>query len=132
MPEYTREQLENLIRDFSDGFDRDDLDFVMKHFTEDATYVEFNGKTNRGKAAIREAFEPQFRGDFGKMRFEKKELFVDVEFGKAFFGWWCTIENEGKIQKGDGLDVFHFEGGLIKEKRSYFLCDIPKFDFVDG
>ena len=130
MSELNKSQIEDLINRFTDGFNRDDLDFVMEFFTEDATYVEFNGKQNHGKHEIREAFEPQFRGDFGKMRFKDKEFFIDEQSGKALFNWWCIIEIDGKTQKCDGLDIFNFEDGLIKKKRTYFLCEMPKF--IDG
>ena len=97
----------------------------MEFFAEDAVYVEFNGKENHGKKNIREAFEPQFRGDFGPVRFHAEDFFADEEAGRALARWRCTLEIDGKPQEWEGLDIFHFEGSLIKEKRTYAQAPIP-------
>lgn len=120
-----RTQIADINVRFADAFNRDDLDGVMEFFTEDAVYVEFNGKENHGKAKIREAFEPQFRGDFGKVCFHAEDFFVDIEAGKALARWRCTLEIDGKPQEWEGLDIFHFESALIKEKRTYAQAPIP-------
>ena len=62
----THAELEDLVVRFTDAFNREDLDAVMAFFADDAVYDEFDGQRRVGKAAIRAAFEPQFRGDFGK------------------------------------------------------------------
>jgi ketosteroid isomerase-like protein len=61
----TRAELEDLTLRFTDAFNREDLDAVMAFVAEDAVYDQFNGARAVGKAAIRAAFVPQFRGDFG-------------------------------------------------------------------
>ena len=68
-----RSRLEDLVLRFTDAFNREDLDGVMSFMDDDAIYDEFNGRQHRGKAAIREAFVPQFRGDFGKIRFQTED-----------------------------------------------------------
>ena len=74
-----RAKLIDLTRRFTDAFNRNDLDAVMAFFSDDAVYDEFNGKRNRGKLAIRAAFEPQFTGAFGDMKFLEDDIFVDAE-----------------------------------------------------
>ena len=37
---------------------------------DDAVYDELDGRRHVGRDAIRAAFEPQHRGDFGRIRFE--------------------------------------------------------------
>jgi uncharacterized protein (TIGR02246 family) len=125
-----RAQLVELIKHFTDAFNRDDLDEVMSFFTEDALYTEFNGKQNRGKEAIRKAFEPQFQGAFGEIRFHEQDIFVDETEGKALIRWKCTIQVDGKPQAWDGLDIVHFEGTLVKEKHTYAKADVPKLEAV--
>lgn len=115
----TRAQLEDLVIRFTEAFNQDDLDGVMSFMAEDAIYDEFNGKTNRGKAAIRAAFEPQFRGDFGVIRFHTEDMFVDVESGKALIRWLCTLERNDSRRGWRGLDILHFENGLLTEKHTY-------------
>ena len=121
-----RAQRIELVRQLTDAFNRDDLDKVMAFFTEEALYAEFNGRQNRGKDAIRKAFEPQFQGAFGRIRFHEQDIFVDEKDGKALIRWRCTIELDGEPQEWDGLDILHFEDALIKEKHTYAKADFPK------
>ncbi len=125
-----RTQLVERVRHFTDAFNRDDLDAVMGFFTEEALYAEFNGRRNQGKAEIRKAFEPQFQGAFGKIRFHEEDLFVDEEAGKALIRWRCAIELDGKPLAWDGLDILHFEDALIKEKHTYARADMPKLEEI--
>jgi ketosteroid isomerase-like protein len=120
-----RTQLEDLVVRFTEAFNRDDLDGVMSFMAEDAIYDEFNGRLNRGKQAIREAFVPQFRGDFGKIRFQTEDLFVDSESDKALIRWLCTIENDGRSSAWRGLDILCFENGLLAEKHTYAKAKVP-------
>ena len=85
----TRDELKQITLQFTDAFNRDDLDGVMAWFAEDAVYDEFHGARHEGKEAIRAAFEPMFAGKFGKVRFEEEDLFLDPEDGKAMISWSC-------------------------------------------
>ncbi len=125
MAVHSRAHIEKLLSRFTDAFNRDDLDGVMEFFAEDALYAEFNGTENRGKDAIRTAFEPQFRGDFGTIRFHTEDLFVDEQTGKALSRWRCTIEMEGASQEFKGLDIYHLENDLITEKHTYTQASMP-------
>jgi len=111
--------LHQLVIDFTDAFNRDDLEGVLAYMTDDALYDEFNGGRAKGKSAIRAAFEPQFRGDFGKIRFHTEDLFVDAESGKAMIRWLCTLENGERYGGWRGLDILHIEDGMITEKHTY-------------
>ena len=120
-----RKQLEDLVVRFTEAFNRDDLDGVMSFMAEDAIYDEFNGRRSRGKQAIREAFVPQFRGDFGRIRFQTEDLFVDPESGKALIRWLCTLESDGQSSAWRGLDILRFEDGLLAEKHTYAKAKVP-------
>jgi uncharacterized protein (TIGR02246 family) len=122
----TSSTLRDLVVRFTEAFNRDDLDEVMSLFAEEGIYDEFDGKRSRGKAAIRAAFEPQFRGDFGKIRFEPEDLFVEEASGKAgeaagkaMIRWACTIEKNGRTREWRGLDVLHVKDGRVTEKHTY-------------
>jgi ketosteroid isomerase-like protein len=121
----TRAQLEDLVIRFTEAFNQDDLDGVMAFMADEAIYDEFNGKSNRGKAAIREAFVPQFRGDYGVLRFHTEDLFVDAEAGKALIRWLCTLERSGRRRGWRGLDILHVENGLITMKLTYAKAEVP-------
>jgi ketosteroid isomerase-like protein len=120
-----RKQLEDLVVRFTEAFNRDDLDGVMSFMAEDAIYDEFNGRQSRGKEAIREAFVPQFRGDFGRIRFQTEDLFVDPEADKALIRWLCILENDGRSSAWRGLDILRFENGLLAEKHTYAKAKVP-------
>jgi len=120
-----REKLTQLVIDFTDAFNRDDLDGVMSFMADDAVYDEFNGTVNRGTAAIRAAFVPQFRGDYGKLRFHTEDLFVDAAAGKALIRWRCTLETKRGPAAWRGLDLLHVEHGRITEKLTYAKAKAP-------
>lgn len=120
-----REKLAQLVIDFTDAFNRDDLDGVMSFMADDAVYDEFNGTVNRGTPAIRAAFVPQFRGDYGKLRFHAEDLFVDAVAGKALIRWSCTLETKRGPAAWRGLDIVHVENGRITQKLTYAKAKTP-------
>jgi len=120
-----REKLADLVIRFTEAFNRDDLDGVMSFMAEDAIYDEFNGTIYRGAAAIRAAFVPQFRGDYGKMRFNTEDLFVDAVAGKGLIRWQCTLETNRGPAAWRGLDIVHVKNGRITEKLTYAKAKVP-------
>jgi ketosteroid isomerase-like protein len=120
-----RATLRELTIRFTDAFNRDDLAGVMAMMAEDAVYEEFTGTVSRGKPAIHAAFEPQFRGDHGKIRFETEDLFADAATGKALIRWVCRLETRRGPAGWRGLDILHFEGGLVKYKLTYAKAKVP-------
>jgi ketosteroid isomerase-like protein len=121
----SRTDLEKLVMDFTEAFNRENIDEVMSYFADDAIYDEFNGIRNVGLTAIRKSFEPQFAGEFGKMRFYTEDMFLDVEAGKALIRWILTLEEPGRQGAYRGLDILHFEGGKLTEKHTYCKAKIP-------
>ena len=124
----SRAELEDLVLRFIDAFNRDDLDAVMKLMAADATYDEFNGSCSRGKTEIREAFVPQFRGDYGRIRFDTEDLFVDPGAGKALIRWRCCVEKSGVKRGWRGLDILHVHDGRVTEKHTYAKADRPRLE----
>ena len=121
-----RAELEKLVIDFTAAVDRDDLDAVMSYFAEDGVYDEFNGTRSVGKAAIRAAFEPQFTGKFGTIRFLQEDLFVDPVARKAMISWECTLTSKDRAGGWRGLDLLHFdEQGRITLKETYAKTEKP-------
>jgi ketosteroid isomerase-like protein len=127
-----RKRLEQIVVDFTEAFNRDDLDGVMSYLTDDAVYDEFTGTANHGHDAIRAAFVPQFRGDFGKLRFHTEDLFVDPVAQKALVRWLCTLDTKRGPAGWRGLDILHFEAGRIKEKHTYAKAQVPLLNPVEG
>ncbi len=120
-----RAALEKLVIDFTEAFNREDIDAVMSYFADDAVYDEFNGTRNVGHSAIRAALAPQFRGDFGTMRFHTEDMFLDVAAGKALIRWLLTLEEADRQGAWRGLDILHFSDGRLTEKHTYAKALIP-------
>lgn len=122
-----RTELVALTRRFLDAFNRNDLDAVMGFFADDGIYDEFNGRRNVGKAAVRAAFEPQFTGRWGEMKFLDEDLFADAETGKVMASWRCTLMMKGEPTSWRGLDLLHFNGGKLVQKLTYAKAKSPLF-----
>lgn len=132
---------------FVEAFNVNDLDRVMTHFSAAAVYRPGDGTEHRGLAAIRAAFEPQFAGAFGTMRFDEHDRLVDESGRKAAIRWICRHDLNGakrwnlaltlqKLVVGlfvgrqfgwEGLDVFHFdEAGKVTGKFTYANYSRPR------
>ncbi len=120
-----RAALAALVVDFTEAFNRENIEEVMSYFAEDAIYDEFHGVRHHGREAIQQAFVPQFRGDYGKLRFHTEDMFLDVAAGKALIRWLLTIETEERSGGWRGLDILHFENGKLKEKHTYAKAKLP-------
>ncbi len=133
-------QIIETITKFTDAFNVNDLDRVMTFFSDDAVYEPGDGKVHRGKAEIRAAFEPQFDYAFGAMRFDERDMVIDIENRKAAFRWVCRHDISQMKPRGlvmtllkivaplvygekfgwQGVDIFHFDAdGKIKGKFTY-------------
>lgn len=121
-----QKKLIELVISFTEAFNRDDLDAVMSFFSDDAIYDEFNSTRSRGRAAIRAALEPQFRGDFGTVRFHTEDVFADADSGKALIRWRCTLEGGPVDGSWRGLDIVHVDAGRITHKLTYAKTDKPR------
>lgn len=120
-------ELRDLVLEFTEAFNRDDLDAVMAFFAEDAFYDEFHGGRSLGLDAIRKAFEPQFAGQFGTIRFRTEDVFADPGEGKAVVRWLCVIEKDGLVRAWRGLDVLGFSGRKLAWKETYAKAPVPDF-----
>jgi len=117
--------LESLVISFTEAFNREDIDEVMSYFAEGAIYDEFNGVRNEGLAAIRKAFEPQFAGAFGTMRFHTEDMFLDITAGKAMIRWVLSLEEEDRAGAYRGLDLLYFREKKLVEKHTYCKAKVP-------
>ncbi len=124
-----REALEKLVIDFTEAFNNEDIDEVMSYFAEDAIYDEFNAVRHVGADAIRASFIPQFRGDYGRMRFHTEDMFVETGpeagDGKAMIRWLLTFEESERAYGWRGLDLLHFKAGRLIEKHTYAKASSP-------
>jgi ketosteroid isomerase-like protein len=119
-------------RRFTRAFNEKDLDGVMEWFAADSVYDQFDGAQSRGRFEIRTAFEPQFSGAFGVMKFNEEELFVDADEHKAMISWACSIESKQGTVSWRGLDLLSFDEQLkIMRKSTYAKASKLKLDGVE-
>lgn len=135
---------------FVDAFNINDLDQVMAFFADDAEYVTYDGQHCRGKMAIRAAFEAQFAGRYGRLRFIRDKLIVDTAMQQAAVSWRCEHGLDadiapatrrilqrslalltGKKPYWEGVDLFRFENGLLTGKYTYAQTRLPLFRHGD-
>ena len=121
-----RDALRRLTLDFTEAFNDNDLGAVMSRFAEGAVYDQFNDEPAQGIDAIRAAFEPQFKGAFGRMQFLEEDLFIDAEARKTLVSWTCTLETKDGSAGWRGLDILHFDDrGKITQKLTYAKAKVP-------
>lgn len=147
LPNTDSADIRGVLDRFVAAFNVNDLNQVMACFAENAVYRPGDGSEHRGLREIRLAFEPQFNGAYGTMRFDEHDRLIDQPMRKAAIRWVCRHDLAGAkpanlaqwIQRivvglfvGDrfgweGLDVFHFNGeGLIIGKFTYANYARPK------
>ena len=121
--------LADAARRFTRAFNENDLDGVMEWFAPDSVYDQFDGAQARGSDEIRKAFEPQFAGAFGVMKFDEEELFVDAEERKAMISWACSIESKRGTVSWRGLDLLSFDSAMkITRKSTYAKAKTLKLE----
>ena len=125
----TAAALVDAARQFTHAFNENDLDGVMKWFAVNSIYDQFDGTQARGCDEIRSAFEPQFSGAFGAMKFNEEELFVDADERKAMISWSCSIESKQGPASWRGLDLLSFDEQMkITRKSTYAKAKTLKLD----
>ncbi|RZU38307.1 SnoaL-like protein [Fluviicoccus keumensis] len=138
--------LHDTVRRFVDAFSHEDLDAAMAMFADDAEYHTFDGKICRGKPAIWQELEPQFRRAWGRIEFIGDKLIVDEAQQTAVVTWWCQHYFDetgadlfsklrsramrvalGRTPAWYGADILEFENGLVRVKRTFAQSPIPLF-----
>ena len=127
-----KSQLEAITLSFTKTFNDNDLDAMMSYFTDEAAvYDQHDNTVATGLAAIRAAFEPQFSGNYGEMRFETEDLIIDPEQNKTMISWLCSFDTKRGRAGWRGLDILHFNGaGKITNKLTYAKAKVLQLQSV--
>ena len=121
------QQLAELEQKFLAVFNNADVDGIMGFFSDDAIYGEVHGKVRGDLAAIRKSFEKLFSGQFGDVRFEPVDTFIDAETDKVMSSWRLHLELDGKQVALEGLDLLYFRGDKIYQKLTYGKAQTPLY-----
>ena len=110
------------LQEYSDAWNRHDIDRIMALMTEDCVFEpgggpERYGTRYQGQAAVRERFIEVWT-DIPDVRFDNAIHFVQGDYGCSE---WTIVgtTRDGTPLEIDGCDLFTFENGKIKSKRSY-------------
>lgn len=113
--------LEDLER-YSDAWNAHDIDSIMQYMTQDCVFEpgggpEKYGTRFEGAAEVRERFIAVWT-DIPDVRFEGALHFLQGDHGVSE---WTIVgtRKDGSKMELDGCDLFTFESGKIKSKRSY-------------
>jgi steroid delta-isomerase-like uncharacterized protein len=114
---------EEVLRQVLDGFNAHDLDAILRHFTDDATFdaprgADRWGTRYTGKDAVARAFRARFEG-IPDVRYDEDRHFVSGERGVSEWRLRGTTV-EGDVIDVRGCDLWEFRDGRIVRKDSYW------------
>ena len=110
------------LEDYSDAWNAHDIDRIMAYMTDDCIFetgggAERYGTRFEGFDAVRSRFIEVWT-DIPDVRFENPLHFVQGDHGCSEWTFIGTRPDGAAIEI-DGCDIFTFENGKIKSKRSY-------------
>ncbi|MEM7466774.1 MAG: nuclear transport factor 2 family protein [Pseudomonadota bacterium] len=120
-------ELASLEQDFLAAFNAADVDRIMAFFTEDAVYGEVHGKERGNLEAIRKSFDKLFSGQFGEVKFEPSDTFIDIKNDAVMSGWHLHLSLDGQRVALEGLDLLYFRGDKIYKKLTYGKAQAPLY-----
>ncbi|MGR8947920.1 MAG: YybH family protein [Gammaproteobacteria bacterium] len=121
------QELAKLEKEFLAVFNNADVDGIMRFFTEDAVYGEVHGKIRSDPEAIRKSFENLFNGQFGDVRFEPVDTFIDTACDSVMSSWNLHLTLDGAQVALEGLDLLYFRGDKIYKKLTYGKAKVPLY-----
>lgn len=114
----------SIVREFEAAFNRQDVDALVRCFTEGATYVDNFYGPHTGPAALRGMFERMFHEGKG-YRWQMNQVVESPERAAAEWTFGYTVTDAVPRSAGRdigfrGMSVFELQGGRIAQYREYF------------
>lgn len=112
-----------MLREIAAAFDRHDLDAILEHFADDATFESPRGpdpwgQRFVGKPAVREAFAGRFAG-IPDVRYTDDSHFVDGDRGASEWTLSGTTTTGQRIEVR-GCDLWTLRDGKVVKKDSFW------------
>jgi len=112
----------NDLKKYSDAWNAHDIDKIMSYMTEDCVFetgsgLEKYGTRFEGFEVVKQRFIAVWT-DIPDAHFEGDVHFIQGDYGCSEWTFVGTQRDGTKIEL-DGCDLFTFENGKIKSKRSY-------------
>ncbi len=110
------------LQEYSDAWNAHDIDKIMAYMTKDCVFETGGGSEKfgtryTGYEAVRKRFIEVWT-DIPDVHFDNAIHFSQGNYGCSEWTFWGTGKEGVKIEI-DGCDLFTFENGKIKSKRSY-------------
>jgi ketosteroid isomerase-like protein len=117
------ETLRGLIERYNDAWNRQDVDTIVSMHAPDFVFHNWTANERVEGEAVREHIAQIFRTT-PSLRFSGRRLYA--RDGLVVSEWTARAERDGQSLEWDGVDVFPFEGGLIKRKDVYSSSHAPR------
>jgi len=115
--------LQEIVERYNDAWNRHDVDAIVSMHAPEFVFHNWTANERVEADAVRDHIARIFRNT-PSLRFSSRRLYV--RDGLVVSEWTAHAERDGKQLEWDGVDVFPFEGGLIKRKDVYSSAHAPR------
>jgi ketosteroid isomerase-like protein len=123
------ETLRGIIERYNDAWNQQDVDTIVSMHAPDFVFHNWTANERVEGDAVREHLTRIFRNT-PTLRFSGRRLYARE--GLVVSEWTAHAERDGQSLEWDGIDVFPFEGGLIKRKDVYSSSHAPRTGDGEG
>jgi uncharacterized protein (TIGR02246 family) len=116
------QDLEGIVQDYLEAFERRDRSRCMEFFAEDAT-INFALGVYRGRQAIEEWHDDRFRADLRVLRVENVRVQGDTATVDAIAT--SKVAKAWRVNSVAGTVTLVFRGGKIQEGKFHLRTRIP-------
>jgi ketosteroid isomerase-like protein len=115
--------LRAIIEDYNDAWNRQDVDAIVSMHAPDFVFHNWTADERVEADAVRDHITRIFQKT-PSLRFTSRRLYA--RDGLVVSEWTAHARRDGREVEWDGVDVFPFEGGLIKRKDVYSSSHAPR------